>query len=955
MPNSLSDGVTDGMADDVLVSIRDTSVPDERPYHATPVREVLERLDVDPTVGLCSDQVRERYERDGPNALASTPPHPAWKSFLDQFRNFLILILIAAAAISFLVSGDLKTPVVILVVVLLNAVLGFVQERRAERSLDALRSMLTLRARVRRDGRTVEVDATELVPGDIVRVEAGDRVPADSRVVESISAEVEEAALTGESAPVAKSSAPIAAEATLGDRTNTLFMNTTITRGQATVVVTATGMDTEIGHIAGLLQSTDDEPTPLQRQLNHVAHVLAALAGVMVLMVVAIGLLRGLSFSELFITAVALAVASVPEGLPAVLAVTLALGAHQMARRNAIVKRLASVETLGCTTVICSDKTGTLTMNQMTARSVSSGGRNYEVTGEGYRLDGRLTPVDGSTDDDPVLLETMVGLALCNDSDVREGPDGEPEVIGDPTEAALTVLATKAGVDVGRLREDHPRRSAVPFDSATKYMATVHEIVDSSGAARTRLFVKGAPDVLLGRCATRRHANGTDPLDMAARQEVDTENTQLAAEGLRVLALAWRDLTPDEATRFDDLEPDERHDELADLEFVSLIGILDPPRPEARDAIRLCERAGITVKMITGDHAVTATTIARELGLQGATLTGAQLDEMDDAELSEVVDGVTVFARVSPEHKLRLVRVLQRRGNVVAMTGDGVNDAPALKQADIGVAMGITGTEVSKEAATMILADDNFATIVDAVRRGRTIYDNIVKFVRFQLSTTIGFGLTFLTAMATGMAAGKPFTALQILWVNIIMDGPPAMALGVDPPARNTMERGPRPVLERILMPSRVLRLVVLGLTMSVGSLAVMLTASDFVMGDPVTGTVAGTMAFTTFVFFQFFNLVNCRAEHGTAFRRDMFTNGKLWSIIAVVAILQVAAVHVGFLQSLFDTTSLTLLEWFTAIAVASSIVWLEELRKLATTVVSGRRGRRSSTSTKEVHDARQS
>jgi Ca2+-transporting ATPase len=905
----------------------------DAPAHARDGADVLAQLDVDPDTGLSPDEAARRRERFGPNVLAEEAGRPAWKAFLDQFRNFLIIILLVAGVVSFVVSGELKTPIVILAVVLLNAVLGFVQEQRAERSLEALRSMLTVRTRVRRGGDVVELDSTELVPGDVVLLEAGDRVPADARVLQAISVESEEAALTGESAPVAKSTEPVPADAPLGDRANTLFMNSTITRGQATAVVTATGMSTEIGHIAGLLRSTEAEPTPLQKQLDHVAHVLAGLAAVVVALVFAIGLLRGQSFSDLFLTAVALAVASVPEGLPAVLAVTLALGAHQMAKRNAIVKKLASVETLGCTSVICSDKTGTLTMNQMTARSLWLAGARYDVTGQGYRTDGAIEPREAGSSA-PEMDQAMLALALCNDSEVRTAPSGEPEVVGDPTEAALTVLAAKAGLDLSELRRAHPRRVTVPFDSATKYMATLHDLVGADGAAVTRLIVKGAPDVLLDRCASVRLDGASRPLDTGTRGQLDAVNAELAGTGLRVLGLAWKDLDDEAAARLAELDPDARHDELAGLEFVSLIGILDPPRPEARDAIALCNKAGITVKMITGDHAVTASAIAAELGLRGGTLTGAELERMDDEALEQVIDDVAVFARVAPEHKLRLVRVLQRRDNVVAMTGDGVNDAPALKQADIGVAMGITGTEVSKEAATMILADDNFATIVDAVRRGRTIYDNIVKFVRFQLSTTIGFGITFLTATATTIAAGKPFTALQILWVNIIMDGPPAMALGVDPPASDTMQRRPRPVSEKILMPSRVARLVFLGLIMAVGSLGVMLTAPDFEMGAAVAGTVAGTMAFTTFVFFQFFNLMNCRAEHRTVFRRDMLTNGKLWAIIAVVALLQVAAVHVGFLQSLFDTTSLSAAQWGVSLAVASSIVWLEELRKLVARVV---------------------
>ena len=911
---------------------RSTLSPGEHP-HAQEASDVLAALGVDAAVGLSPDEAARRLAEHGPNVLAEEAGRPSWKAFLDQFRNFLILILIVAAVVSYLVSGELKTPIVILAVVLLNAVLGFVQEQRAEKSLEALRSMLTVRARVRRGGDVVELDSTELVPGDVVQLEGGDRVPADARVLEAISVESEEAALTGESAPVLKSTDPVAADAALGDRSNTLFMNSTITRGQAVAVVTATGMSTEIGHIAGLLRSTEEEPTPLQKQLDHVAHVLAGLAAVVVALVFVIGLVRGQSFSDLFVTAVALAVASVPEGLPAVLAVTLALGAHQMAKRNAIVKKLASVETLGCTSVICSDKTGTLTMNQMTARSMWLAGVRYDVTGQGYSTDGSVVPLEAGVHA-PEIDEAMLGLALCNDSEVRTAENGEPEVVGDPTEAALTVLSTKSGLDVAEVRRAHPRRVTVPFDSATKYMATLHDLVTPDGERVVRLLVKGAPDVLLDRCATARVKGSTVALDRTLRAELDGVNTELAATGLRVLGLAWKDLDPDQSERLTKMEPDDRHDELRELEFVSLIGILDPPRPEAKDAIALCTKAGITVKMITGDHAVTASAIAAELGLKGGSLTGADLEHMDDAALEEVIDDIAVFARVAPEHKLRLVRVLQRRDNVVAMTGDGVNDAPALKQADIGVAMGITGTEVSKEAATMILADDNFATIVDAVRRGRTIYDNIVKFVRFQLSTTIGFGITFLTATATTIAAGKPITALQILWVNIIMDGPPAMALGIDPPASDTMRRGPRPMSEKILMPSRVQRLVFLGLIMAVGSLGVMMTAPDFEMGAAVSGTVAGTMAFTTFVFFQFFNLMNCRAEYGTVFRRDMLTNGKLWAIIGVVALLQVAAVHVGFLQELFDTTSLSSTEWLVCLVVASSIIWLEELRKLAARIV---------------------
>jgi Ca2+-transporting ATPase len=879
--------------------------------------EVLSRLEVDPTCGLDPETADRRQLELGPNALAAEQRRSPWAVLLDQFRNFLIGILLVAAVVSFVVSGELKTPIVILVVVVLNAALGFLQEHRAERSLDALKKMLVVRAKVRRGGTEVELPAEQLVVGDVVRIEAGDRVPADGRLLSSTSLEVEEAALTGESAPVAKrSDSLVPPETPLGDRSNVVYMNTTVTRGRAELVVTATGMRTEIGHIAGLLRDTETEDTPLQRQLDKVGHVLAGLAGVVVLVVFAIGLLRGEPLGDLFLTAVALAVASVPEGLPAVLAVTLALGAHQMAKRNAIIKRLASVETLGCTTVICSDKTGTLTLNQMTARELWVGGARHRLGGEGYGLDGSIEPPP-----DASAGEVLEGLVLCNDSTVRDG-----ELVGDPTEGALAVAAGKAGINAEVVRGERPRLAEVPFDSATKYMATFHHL---EGSDRVRMWVKGAPDVLLQRSRSVCIDDEVSPLHGAPLQEVESELDRMARQGLRVLALAHRDLELAEWEACARMHDDARHRLVEGLELDALVGILDPPRSEAREAIALCHRAGIAVKMITGDHAATASAIAAELGIRGDTLTGTQLDELDDVELAARVERVGVFARVTPEHKLRLVRVLQGNGGVVAMTGDGVNDAPALKQADMGVAMGITGTEVTKEAATMVLVDDNFATIVDAVRRGRTVYDNIIKFVRFQLSTTLGFGIAFLVSSAAAIAGGKPFTALQILWVNLIMDGPPAMALGVDPPAKGTMQRRPRALSEQILSPSRVTRLVFLGTIMAIGTLGVLVSAPDYVAGAAVAGTVAGTMAFTTFVCFQFFNLVNSRAEHGTAFTRDLFSNGKLWGIVGAVALLQVAVVHLPVLQSLFDTTALTLGQWLTCVAVASSVLWLEELRKL--------------------------
>jgi len=890
-------------------------------FHHRSVDDVVAALAVDPAVGLTSDEAARRLAHHGANELDEAPRDPAWKRFARQFTDLLILILVAAAVLSFVVSGELKTPIVVLVVVLLNAVIGFVQENRAEASLDALRRMLVLEVRVRRDGALRTLPAAELVPGDVVAVEAGDRIPADGRVVESVQLEVEEAALTGESTPVPKSPAPVAElDAPVADRTSMVHMQTTVTRGRGELVVTATGMGTEIGRIAGLLGEGPSTKTPLQRQLDDLAHSLAILAGVIVALVFAIGLLRGEDASELVLTAVALAVASIPEGLPAVTAVTLAIGVSKMAKRNAIVKQLASVETLGSTTVICSDKTGTLTLNQMTAEEVVVAGRRLAVTGDGYSPEGAI---DGPDDLPVPLAEILVPMALCSDATVRHDRElGQWLLVGDPTEGALVVLAAKGGIEAERLRAANPRRGEVPFDSAHKLMATVHDGEDG----QLRLYAKGAPDAILERATSVLGPAGVPvPVD-ELRDQLAESNVRLAAAGMRVLAVARRDLSHDEWATTDDLEA------VSGLTVLALVGIVDPPRHEARTAIDEAEGAGIAVKMITGDHATTARAIGRELNLgepgeEVVAVTGRELDAMSDEELHRRIEDIAVFARVSPEHKLRIVSALQRRGHVVAMTGDGVNDAPALRRADMGIAMGITGTEVTKEASTMVLADDDFATIVEAVRLGRSIYDNIVKFVRFQLSTTLGFASVFLAASVLGIASGKPFTAIAILWVNIIMDGPPAMALGLDPVDQRVMERAPRPRDERILTRPRWVAIGSAALVMGAGTLAVLAWAPG---PEPLAGspTVAGTMAFNTFVLFQFFNILNVRSDQQTAFRRATFTNSRLWGALGAVLALQVAVTHVAPLQRLFDTTAISAVQWLACAGVASSILVVEELRK---------------------------
>jgi Ca2+-transporting ATPase len=883
-------------------------------------------LGVDPTVGLDLATVAERAAVFGPNALAEEARTPAWKRLLAQFSDLLILILLGAAVVAFVVSDDVKTPIVVLVVVVLNAVIGFVQENRAEKSLDALKKMLIIQTRVRRNGGLANVPASELVPGDIVMIEAGDRVPADGRLLVANTLEVEEAALTGESQPAPKGTEAVDRDAVpLGDRRGMVHMNTTVSRGRGEFVVTTIGMGTEIGRIAGLLRATETEKTPLQKQLDGLAHSLAKLAGVIVLAVVGIGLLRGDSFDELLLLAVALAVASIPEGLPAVTAVTLAIGVSKLARQHAIVKRLASVETLGCTSVICSDKTGTLTLNQMTAVEIVAQLQRHAVTGEGYSPVGTIEHLDT---DSPVSLDSaLLPMALCNDAVVRTAADGTFELVGDPTEGALVVLAAKGGLDVDRLRANHPRLAEVPFDSANKFMATVHETVESDGRRVVTIFVKGAPDVLLARASRVIDLNGEAVPIVQYSEALRDHNDRLASNGLRVLAVARRTFDLADWSEFvdDGVDPLEL---VNDLTLIALAGIVDPPRPEAKVAIAEAHSAGIRVKMITGDHASTAAAIGRELGLTGRSVTGAHLDTMSDEQLAAEIDDITVFARVAPEHKIRLVAALQAKGNVTAMTGDGVNDAPALKKADMGIAMGITGTEVTKEAATMVLADDNFATIVRAVSRGRTIYDNIVKFVRFQLSTTLGFAVLFLLAVAFDIASGKPFTAIAILWVNIIMDGPPAMALGLDRGGNDVMTRRPRPIDEKILTKPRWAATGLAAVTMALGTLAVLAWAPGADTAEAGVATVAGTMAFNTFVLFQFFNILNVRSEQGTAFNRYTFSNRLLWLALGAVIALQVAVTHVGPFQRLFDTTSISAEQWLICIAIASSVLWLEEARK---------------------------
>jgi Ca2+-transporting ATPase len=865
--------------------------------------EATRRLGVDPLTGLSSEEVAARQAHYGPNRLKETPPRSRWLLLLDQFKGVLILVLIGAAVLAAAI-GDITDAIVILIVVIINAVLGFSQEHRAEQSLAALKKMLAPTAEVRRDGQTMSLSADELVPGDIVLLGSGDRVPADGRVIAAHSFEVDESALTGESRTVGKHvDSLVGAEIPLAERANLFYMNTTVTRGRAEMVVIATGMNTELGLLAGMLGHAEESPTPLQIQLDHLGKRLALIAGIVVFFMLIAGLLRGEPWVQMVMTAIALAVAAIPEGLPAVVTVTLAIGLQRMARNQAIVKRLAAVETLGCTTVICTDKTGTLTVNQMTARQLYTSGHHLAVSGEGYETSGVIS---GENDTLPDLKPLLTPAALCNDAELRYG-----KVIGDPMDGALLAVATKANFDPVQLQHRYRRLAEIPFDAEHKYQATFHLFGE-----HVRIMVKGAPEVLLDKCETVYDENGNQPLQAQQREHIERANEKMAGKGLRILAVAWTELP------VRDFEPSgDLFSFVKNLVFTGLVGLMDPPRPEARDAIALCNKAGISIKMITGDQKKTAAAIARELGITGTVVTNAELDAMSDTELAANIDDMGVFTRATPEQKVRIVLALKNRGHVTAMTGDGVNDAPALKIADIGVAMGLSGTDVAREAATMVLTDDNFNTIVKAVKEGRTIYDNIVKFVRFQLSTNIGAILTVLLAPFMGLPL--PFNPIQLLWVNIIMDGPPAMALGVDPAQPDTMSFKPRKTTDRILKMRLLGKLTTYGVIMMIGTLGVFWWGLQ-------TGSEkhAQSLAFTTFVLFQVFNAFNARVAKNTTFNVNFFRNRVLWISLAGVVALQVLAVQWTAANGIFNVEKLSFADWMLATAVASSVLILEESRK---------------------------
>jgi Ca2+-transporting ATPase len=920
-------------------------------------------LGVDPACGLDAGEAACRLAAAGPNELVDKGGKSPLRILLEQFTSLMVLLLLGAAAVSGLILGEWADALVILVIVVLNGVLGFSQEYRAERALAALKSLARPQVRVRRSGRELHIPSRELVPGDVVLVETGNLVPADCRILEAAALKVQEAALTGEAEAVEKDPGAVTeAEAPLGDRRSLLFMGTTVAYGRGVGLVTATGMGTELGRIAHLLQGTPPERTVLQRKLQRLSLVLVFVAFALIGLVALEGwLLRGLGLEELFLTAVSMAVAAVPEGLPAVVTIALALGAQRMLRRRALIRKLPAVETLGSVTVICSDKTGTLTQNRMTVQVLELPYRHIELREEPDQSPGTGSPVatagqslaaptsDSAPDSGAWVL--LAGGALCSDAALhREG--SSLAALGDPTEGALVLAAARQGWDKRELESLLPRTGELPFDSQRKRMSTIHALLsttawrstvpaalaswlDSQGA-RSISFTKGAADGLLEISDRLWLGDHVEPLGQSRREHLRAADERLAAAGIRVLGVAFKPLGG-KASGTGEVEQT--------MVFAGLVGMLDPLRPEALQAVQTCRRAGIRPVMITGDHPLIARTIGEKLGLWGAdqALTGRDLERLSAEELSGRVDEVSVYARVSPEHKLKIVDALQERGHIVAMTGDGVNDAPALKSADIGVAMGVTGTDVAKEAADMVLQDDNFATIVAAVEEGRIIFDNILRFVRYILASNWAEILVMLLAPLLGMPL--PLYPVQILWMNLVTDGLPALALGVEPGEVDVMRRPPRHPKQPILSTATGVHILWVGLVMTAFSLGLgawafgLLPAGGFTRALPPNGPeVWRTMLFTTLVLSQLALAWGERSAHRSVFRMPAASNPYLLGAEVLTLVLQLAVVYLPFLQGFFRTTALSLPQLGVCLVASFGVLAAVEVEKLAVYLVRGRR-----------------
>jgi P-type Ca2+ transporter type 2C len=872
-------------------------------WHALRVEELFDKLQSTPE-GLTANEAASRLAMYGPNLIRAVRRASPWKLLLEQFKNILIITLLIATALSAFLGHGIEAAA-IAVIVLFAVLLGFVQELKAERAVEALREMAAPLAKVRRDGKEVVISASELVPGDVVMLATGDRVPADARLLQASNLRTDEASLTGESLPSEKEIAALLHEnAGPGDRKNMVFAGTSISYGRAVALVVATGMQTEFGRIATMLQLVETEKTPLQKNLDKVGSVLARAAFLIVLVIVAFGVFRGQSFIEMLIFGIALAVAVVPEALPAVVTISLALGVQRMVKRHALMRRLPVVETLGSTTVICSDKTGTLTRDEMTVRALYTSGVLVEVSGSGYIPEGSFT-VPGGGDLPEVMHELLLAGLLCNDARLVKNEDGGWKIAGDPTEGALLVVARKAGLQEQELQQKYKRFDEQPFSSESKRMITLHRSDNAKKAV-----IKGAPEVLLSGCDFVLTDGGLQVLDDAMRRMLLAEADVLGKRALRVLALAVKEDTEIQGA-------DEG------MTFLGFAGMIDPPRAEAGEAVRKCLEAGIRPVMITGDHPLTAQAIAGELGIlgDGRVVTGVMIQDMSDEELCSTIGSISVFARVAPEHKLRIVEALQKNGEVVAMTGDGVNDAPALKRADIGISMGITGTDVSKEASAMMLTDDNFASIVAAVEEGRGIYDNIKKYLTYLLSSNIGeLGLM---AGATLMGIPLPLSAVQILYVNLATDGLPALALAVDPAERDIMLRQPNDPKKGIFTRS----ILALMLTGGIWSTIVNLSLFQFAIASGRSLKEAMTMTFVSLVLIQFFKAYNFRSEHASIFKRP-FANYWLnlaivWELVMLLTIITVPVFRIPF-----GTFFLTLEDWVIIIGSAATVVPVIELIK---------------------------
>ncbi|WP_276352616.1 calcium-translocating P-type ATPase, SERCA-type [Cohnella caldifontis] len=896
-------------------------------WHQLDAAGLAEALGTDPRSGLAPEEARKRLAEAGRNELQEKQGEPPLKLLLHQFKDFMVLVLVGAVVISGLL-GEMLDALTIIAIILINGILGFFQEYRAERSLRALKELSAPSAKVVRGGSLETVPASTLVPGDVVWLESGDRVPADLRFIDCQQLAVDESALTGESVPVVKEASPIAAaDLALGDRKNCGYLGTMVTRGTAKGIVTTTGMRTEMGKIADLIQKTEEAATPLQRRLEQLGKILIVISILLTVMVVVAGVLHGQELYGMFLAGVSLAVAAIPEGLPAIVTIALALGVQRMIRRRAIVRKLPSVETLGCASVICSDKTGTLTQNQMTVTRLWLGGRRIDVSGEGYEPSGVLTE-SGKTVEakgDAALRRLSQVAALCNNAELartaredearkrkpgKEEPGedaGDWKVKGDPTEGALLVMAAKTGYGRSALEALYRREKEYPFDPDRKRMSV---LVSHQGGRL--LLTKGAPDLLIGQCEYVLWGDQVTPFTPTLKQKVLQANEAMAKDALRVLGFAYRDLRTHETCETN--EEAERG-----LVFVGLAGMIDPPRKEVREAILKCRQAGIKTVMITGDHGLTAEAIARSIGIMqrdGRVVTGTELSAMSDEDLDRIADDVNVYARVSPEHKLRIVQALQRAGHVVAMTGDGVNDAPAVKAADIGIAMGITGTDVTKEASALVLADDNFATIVAAVEEGRGIYENIRKFIRYLLASNVGEIMTMFLAMMAGLPL--PLVPIQILWVNLVTDGLPAMALGVDQSESDVMRQKPRPAKENIFARRLGWKIISRGLLIGFCTLGAFVLTLWEGNGDPASLVHAQTVAFATLVMAQLIHVFDCRSSR-SIFHRRLLENKFLVLAVLSSLVLMLAVLYLEPLQPVFKTVPLGFRDW-ALVTVAAGI-----------------------------------